>query len=54
MQVGGFSYPLWAASAVPLAAFALGALSCKVLGKWTWVLIILGVIAVIVLKAEGV
>jgi hypothetical protein len=53
LTIGGFAYPLWIASAIPLATFGLGALSCKILGKWTWLFIILGIAGVFLLKIEG-
>jgi hypothetical protein len=40
-------------SAVPLVTFALGALSCKLLGAWTWLLVGLGIAGIILMKIAG-
>jgi len=56
MSFDGQDYPwlhLWMLSAVPLVTFAAGALSCKILGKWTWLLIGLGVLLLVILRAAG-
>jgi len=56
MIFAGQYYPwlrLWMLSAVPLVTFAIGALSCKILGKWTWLLIGLGVLLLVTLRAAG-
>lgn len=53
LTIGGFAYPLWVASAIPLATFALGALSCRYLGKWTWLFIILGIAGLSLIKIAG-
>ena len=53
MEVGGFSYSLWVASAIPLATFALGALSWKILGRWTFLLIASGIAVVCIMKFAG-
>lgn len=37
-------------SAVPLVAFALGALSWKILGRWTFLMIGLGIVLLIIIK----
>lgn len=53
MTVGGFSYPLWVASAIPLATSALGALSWKLLGRWTFLLILFRILGVFLAKVKG-
>lgn len=56
MIFDGQDYPwlhLWMLSAVPLVTFALGALSCKALGKWTWGIILLGIALVVLIKIAG-
>jgi hypothetical protein len=56
MNFDGIIYPwlhLWMLSAVPLVTFAAGALSWKVLGRWTWVLIAGGIVLVLMVKIAG-
>lgn len=53
MEIGGFSYPLWIASAIPLATFALGALSWKFLGRWTLLVVFLGMCGIFLAKVKG-
>lgn len=56
MDFDGITYPwlhLWMLSAVPLAMFCLGALACKVLGRWTWGVIGIGIAIVFIVKIAG-
>lgn len=56
MIFAGQDYPwlhLWMLSAVPLVTFGLGALSCRILGKWTWGVIFLGIALVVLIKYAG-
>jgi len=56
MVFAGQYYPwlhLWMLSAVPLVTFTLGAISWKVLGRWTFLLIALGIMLMIVIRMAG-
>lgn len=56
MNFAGQDYPwlhLWMLSAIPLMTFCLGVLSWKILGRWTFLIIGLGIVAAYCISLAG-